>query len=120
MALFQTQGLDGGPLQLELEVEILSYLYEQDKVVAFQSSGTAWARWLWLAAELKADWQSFLSFQADRAWEQELSGEENLAPCWTVGRSWRHEQDWDSAGLDGGLQRDWDSAYGGWDSESSS
>ena len=94
MAIFQTQGLEGTPLQLELEGVILSFLYEQDKVLAFQTSGRAWACWWELAGQLRRDWLSFLSFEADRAWEQELSGEELITwdCCWTRGRSWRHEQ----------------------------
>ena len=92
MAIFQTQGLDGTPLQLELEGVILSFLFEQDKVLAFQTSGRAWACWWDLARLLKQDWISLLTFEADRAWEQELSGEELITwdRCWTRDRSWRH------------------------------
>ena len=94
MAIFQTHGLEGTPLQLELESAILSYLFDQDKLLAFQSSGQAWACWFDVARLLKQDWLSLLSYEADRAWEQELSGEELITwdRCWTRGRSWRHEQ----------------------------
>ena len=93
MSIFQTQGLDGTPLQLELEGDILSFLFEQDKVLAFQTSRRAWGCWIALARQLKADWISLLDFEADRAWEQELSGEELITwdRCWTPGRNWRHE-----------------------------
>ena len=94
MAIFQTHGLRGAPLQLELEVAVLSFLSEQEKVLAFQTSGRAWSCWFELAGELKRDWISLLSFEQDRAWEQELSGERWLS--WdhggTSGCSCRHDQ----------------------------
>ena len=76
MAIFQTQGLDGTPLQLELEGDILSYLFEQEKVLAFQTSRRARGCWIAFARQLKADWISLLEFEAGRAWEQAVS--ENL------------------------------------------
>ena len=91
MAIFQTQGQEEGPLQLELEGLGLSFLFEQEKIPAFQCDSVSWGFYEGFAKELKADWFSFLAFKEERAYEEWLAGEESRGPCWTVGRDWLPE-----------------------------
>ena len=90
MAIFQSQGEGGGQLQQELELAILGYLYEQEKVPALALNSRSWTCYSGFASDLKRDWISFIRYQEDRRFELDLAGvpEEDWPPCWSYDRDW--------------------------------
>ena len=63
--------------------------HELRKILAAQSDKTTWSHYKLLAAELRADYKSFLLFKEKKEYEEWLAGEESRGECWTVGRDWK-------------------------------